>query len=199
MRNHSGYAFAILCFFMLTMAADARPTPTIEGLALGMTADEAEMVLRAQHIASRVTPRPCLSDYLAMQRSTVPPAGPGRCTQSMFAQTEAGSLLVFFNEALPDRPGVSVVTTIAVNSASDTMMADVAKQAGAPTLTDGPVLIWCFDYACKSGDDWDEPYAGRQLLEHQGSGLTLADPRAERLYEQSLGEQLKAHGVTIRA
>jgi hypothetical protein len=111
-----------------------------------------------------------------------------------------GTLMVWFNEALPSRPGVSVVTVISVNQAGEELIASVRRQVGTPAFTVGPVSVWCFDSTCiaDARSHYPMSYAGRELGIHEGSGVTLEDVSARQAFTEALWQQLTAHGVRLQ-
>lgn len=112
-------------------------------------------------------------------------------------------LVAVFYEDLPRRPGISVLTSIALNypTAPDAVAA-VINQAGSPTVTDGKkpwvVAMWCFGFACHDMNEvLRDPKRGPTLLVHQGAGFTLEDGGAQARYESVLNAALAKHGITI--
>jgi hypothetical protein len=142
---------------------------------------------------------PCLSEYLAQHKKLVSLGGPGSCVQAIKARYAGGDLLVFFTEDIPSRPGVSIATTIALNYPTDnSAVAAVTQAAGAPTLTDGAVAMWCFDFPCKDMNRvLADPNSGQTLLVHRGAGLTLNDARMHTEREVAAHKVLEAQGVTL--
>lgn len=197
-------ALAATAIFLAPVTAWANTAPSVAGLRLGMTADEVIRSLGQAGIApNRIQRKACVNELLALHRSVVGVEEPGSCMQDIFAPYESGTLLVFFSEDLPKRPGVAVVTTLSVNDASDALMQDVMRQAGPPSVTDHGsdwvVAIWCFGFTCTSMDQWDKPDLGPQLLVHRKSGLTLVDPMTETQSEKAVRQILTAHGVKMQA
>ncbi len=185
--------------------AFARTAPTVDGVHLGMTSKDVVQALTASKQPPRVRLKyPCLAEYIAQNRNAKSLKGPGSCVQLLSARYAGGELLVFFTEDLPRRPGVSIVTTIAVNyPTDDAALAAVVQAAGPPTLTDGgapwTVAMWCFDFSCQDMNHvLADPRSGQMLLVHRGSGLTLSDARTRSECEDAASKILEAQGVTPR-
>ncbi|MGC8486130.1 MAG: hypothetical protein ACP5O6_10960 [Candidatus Baltobacteraceae bacterium] len=146
----------------------------------------------------------CLADLLAEHRKVVTTMGRGgHCVAEIDTSYAGGSLLLFFNEGLPHRPGISVLTSIALNyPTSPNAVSAVIHQAGSPTITDGKkpwvVAMWCFGFTCHDMNKvLRDPKRGPILLVHQGGGFTLEDGGAENRYESLLNAALAKHGITI--
>ena len=185
------------------VASTSVPSLHVAGLALLMTSGEAVQALRKQKASVQtVIKSGCVSDYLAMHRSEVPMSDrDGHCVESIQATYGGGSLLLHFTEDVPRRPGVSVLTTIALNyPTDDAVLSRVVADVGPPSLTDGKqpwtVAMWCFGFTCTDMDKTlENRYAGPVLLVHQGGGLTLNDTGdANRRQDQS-DRLLESHGV----
>jgi hypothetical protein len=197
MRRGALLLFALCAF---TGAGAARHAPIIVGLRLAMTGDQALAVLRERHLALHATYKPCLSEYLAEHRNVVPIEGPGHCLQTLTARYAGGDLLVSLSEDLPDHPGRTRVTSLALNYVSDSAISEVMQQAGTPTLTDGKrpwiVAMWCFEFKCANMErTLNQRSAGAWLLVHRGSGLTLADNSLDS--EPLLSQVLAKRGVRL--
>jgi hypothetical protein len=183
-------------------AANSGEVPAIAGVRPGMTADSVLRVLKAQHIAAETSFKPCLSDYLALHKSIVGMNGPGHCPDSVDASFAEGTLIVFLTEDVPRRPGVSIVTRVALNSPSDGMMNNIIHNAGPPTLTDGrnpwTLAMWCFGFVCH---DMNRVLAtnppGQTLFVHRGIGLTLSDDPSYHLRNAYINRVLTSHGVRL--
>ena len=167
-----------------------------------MTPDQVRSALHARRVRGHTNTKPCVQDYLAQHKRVVPISGPGHCVQEIDAKYAGGWLLVFFTEDLPEHPGVSTVTTIALNYPTDSSAVEgVVRKAGAPSLTDGEtpwtVAMWCFDLPCTDMNaTLHEPNRGRTLLVDRAAGLTL-DLGAGRARDAAATRILRAHGVTL--
>ncbi len=116
--------------------AASRPVPQIAGLTLGMTSDDALAALKMHSInATAVMNHWCMADFLVDQ--VHPYQGRGHCVQLITARYLGGDLLVFFTEDIPARPGVAVLTTIALNYPPQSALEPLIGQLGEPSLTDG--------------------------------------------------------------
>jgi len=180
--------------------AFASSPPVIDGLRLGATSAEVLAELHAQGEKLRIFPRPCLRELLAEHKKIVSTnSAPGHCMAQIFARYAGGDLLLLFDEALPERPGTSVLTTIALNYPTENdAMSRVVKEAGPPNLTDGKkpwiVAMWCFGFVCRDMNSaLGNRNSGPVLLVHKGSGLTLEETR----YEHALYAALARYGITI--
>ena len=178
--------------------------PVIAGLHLGMTADEVMSTLRAHGGDPDIAPKPCLADLLAQRSRTVTTiARYGSCVGSISERYAGGDLLLWFSEALPSRPGTSVLTEIALNYPSDQrVLSDVARRAGKPSLTDGSnpwtVAMWCYGFRCTDMDSVIlDPHSGPFLSIHVGCCLVVTDTEARTKYGSALADALASRGVTI--
>lgn len=199
-------AITLLAFGTLTPvgvgAAMNRP-PSVATLRLGMAATQVLQALRRAGETAQITQQRCLADLLAQHQGVVYTNGPGHCIRMISTRYAGGNLLLFFFEALPNRPGVSVLTSIALNyPTAPEAIAAVTNNLGAPTLTDGKtpwtVAMWCFGFACRDMDaTLRDPKRGPMLLVHQGAGLTLEDGGAQTRYQRALDAALAQHGVRI--
>ncbi len=151
-----------------------------------MTSNAAIATLKSEGVAVTHTFfKQCFRDELARAAGRASPTGPGRCVQSVDARYAGGDLSIWFVEDLPKKPGSSVVTTIAVNAATDlAAFASILKRAGRPSLTDGKtpwfVAMWCFDFVCTDmNESLANPSSGPMLFvnRHDAPGLTLEDAR----------------------
>jgi hypothetical protein len=184
--------------------ASSHPDLKVAGVSLLMTSGEAMSALREHGVAVQTTIKTsCLADYLAGHRSIVPISGSrdGHCVEMFQARYAGGSLLLFFTEDVPKRPGISVVTSIALNFPTDNSVAErLAADAGPPSRTDGnqpwTLALWCLGFRCTDAD-WEHPgmYRGPTLFVHRGAGLTLEDDGAGNRRNDAVNRILAAHNV----
>lgn len=175
----------------------------IAGVSLMMTSGEALKALRTQHIPVKAFIKSaCVSDYLAMHRSEVPMSDrSGHCVESLQAEYAGGSLLLSFTEDMPRRPGVSVLTSIALNYPThDAVVKRVVADAGLPSVTDGEqpwtIAMWCFGFACTDmNKTLGSRTAGPMLFVHQGAGLTLDDTSQANRRQDEADRVLAGRGV----
>jgi hypothetical protein len=175
----------------------------LAGVSLMMTSGEAIQALRTQHVSVKALIKSaCVSDYLAMHRSEVPMSDRGgHCVESLQAVYPGGSLLLYFTKDMPRRPGVSVITIIALNYPTDhAAVGRMIADAGPPSLTDGQqpwtVAMWCFGFTCTDmNKTLKNRYAGPMLVVHQGAGLTLDDTGAGNHRQDEADRVLASHGV----
>jgi len=139
---------------------------------------------------------------LAKHRSVVPLEDrSGRCIEQISWRYAGGDLLVFFVEDVPKNPGVSIVSTIALNYPTDISAMDrIIRQAGQPSVTDGltpwTVAMWCFGFTCSDMGrvlrDIDSPTT---LLVHRGAGFTLENSHVAHEREREIEHDLTERGV----
>ncbi len=88
------------------------------------------------------------------------------------------------HEDVPRRPGVSIVTSIALDyPKGPNWMADIVRDAGPPSLTNGKrpwtVALWCFGFKCSNMERTVRDYKSPPtLLVDRQSGFTLNDAGA---------------------
>jgi hypothetical protein len=196
------WLLAALSLTAIAGASTSAPTH-VAGLSLMMTSGEVVRTLRAQRVPVKaLITSACVSDDLAMHRSEVPMSDDrGHCVEGLHAAYAGGSLLLSFTEDVPRRPGVSVLTTIALaDPRDDAAVQRVIAAAGPPSLTDGKrpwtIAMWCFGFTCTDmNETLADPHAGPWLLIHRGAGLTLADDGAANRRERAADRVLASHGV----
>ena len=117
----------------------------------------------------------------------------------IFAHYAGGDLLLFFDEALPEHPGTSVLSTIALNYPTENgAISRIVNEAGPPNFTDGKkpwiVALWCFGFVCRDMDGaLGNHDSGPVLLVHEDSGITLEETR----YRHALEAALERYGIVI--
>lgn len=200
MKSISAILTLVALFAFESAYAFGASPPMVDGLRLGATSTEVLLVLHAQGQRPHIFPRPCLRELLAEHKRIVSTnSAPGRCVAQIFARYAKGDLLLFFDEALPKHPGISVLTSIALNYPTGAdAISRVVNEAGPPNLTDGKnpwvVAMWCFGFVCRDMDSaLRNRSSGPVLLVHKGSGLTLEETR----YRHALDAALARYGVEI--
>jgi hypothetical protein len=196
---------AALFPLLLVGAMPTGSPPAVDGLRLGMTSTEVLQVLQAQGERPKgLVSRACLADLLAMHEKVVSTQDRrGKCVQEIWVRYAGGDLLLWFDEALPKRPGVSVLDDIALNYPKDiNAIAKVVQQAGPPTLTDGQkpwiVAMWCYGFHCRDMDEvLRKRESGPMLSVHQGCCLGVTDIATKTHYEDVLYAALARHGIKV--
>jgi hypothetical protein len=197
--------WAALLPLLLLAGTSVASAPPVDGLRLGMTSTDVLSVLRTQgQPPKRVTPRACLTDLLAMHEKVVSTEDRhGKCVQEIWVRYAGGDLLLWFDEALPGKPGISVLDSIAVNYPTDmNVIAKVVQQAGPPTITDGMkpwvVAVWCFGFACSDMNKViRDRNSGLTLTVHQGCCLGVNDSAMQSRFQNALYAALARNGIKV--